>query len=78
MAVYHDFYNQMMANNIIEDFANLFCQNEHSTGYIVHFGLPERFCRFKESYEEWDESIFHKTEAMVRDSNNLNKILFVT
>ena len=69
MAVYNNFYEQLKTNDIMETFVNLFCEDENRTGYIVVFGLPEKNCRFKESQAEWQESIFHKTEAKVRLSS---------
>ena len=65
-------YNDFGAKIDLEDFVSVFRGNQQITGHVIFFGLPERYCNFRESEGKWQDSKFHLTEAEVR-----NKLCFL-
>lgn len=67
--MYNDFGQKILAN--LDDFLNVFRQNEHAIGHVVFFGLPEHYCKFRESEIQWQDSKYHFLEAKVSMTNFL-------
>ena len=65
MVLYNDFLKQMVENKSLEDFLKVFRQEEQTKGHVIFFGLPENYCKYKQSEIEWNESIYHREEAKV-------------
>ena len=73
MTLYNDFRKQMVENTNLEAFANVFLQEEQTKGHVIFFGLPENYCKYKQSKVEWNESIYHREEAKVGCIFNFGK-----
>ena len=65
MTLYNDFGVKIKTN--LEDFVSVFRRSEQTIGHVNFFGLPERYCNFRESQVKWQDSNFHLNEAKVRN-----------
>ena len=78
MTLYNDFREQMVENNILKDFINVVRQDEQTKGYIIFVGLPENYCKFKQSEVKWNESIYHREEAKVVYNYLFGKMIVIS